>query len=189
MKKLDSQKNPAKAADVLDPNTPVTRVVEGRVVSAKRPVHLPLKEVPRQLTPYKPGQSGSVATQFKKGKSGNPTGRISNPSKMPITNAMRDMLSAPYTGNNKGYRVRNFTNAQALAATQLRLAIEMGDMRAAEELTNRTEGRVLSVTQLQGPDGGPLQVAAMTPEEKQARLEELLNKAGEGKIIDATLTN
>jgi hypothetical protein len=89
---------------------------------------------------------------------------------------MKEMLAAPYIGPNKRYRDRKFTNAQALAAKQLELAINQGDMRAAEELANRTEGKVLSVTQLQGVNGGPIEISAMSPEEKRARIAELLRQ-------------
>jgi hypothetical protein len=111
-----------------------------------------------------------VATQFQPGQpSANPNGR---PPRTPIAAAMRSYLAALYSGPSKYYKARLYTNAQVLAIKQVELGME-GDMRAAEEVANRTEGKVPNPTTLSGPGGGPIDISAMSPEEKAARIAEL----------------
>lgn len=71
----------------------------------------------------------SPATQFKKGKSGNPKGR---PKKLPAL----DVLMAEILGEEKDGK----TAAQAILAA-LRAKAAKGDVRAAELLLNRAYGK------------------------------------------------
>src|ERR1035437_727014 len=111
----------------------------------------------------------SPATEFKKGRSGNVNGRA--PSK-PTTEAMRRYLNAPYKGRNKEWKAREFTNAEVLGIQVCQWAMD-GDMSAMDTVLERTEGKVPNPTTLSGPNGGPIDIAAMTPEEKMARIAEL----------------
>jgi hypothetical protein len=85
---------------------------------------------------------------------------------------MKKHLAQPYTGARKDWRAREYSVADALAAKQIEIALD-GDMRAAEEVSNRTEGKVPNPTTLSGPNGGPIDISAMTPEEKAIRIAEL----------------
>ena len=71
-------------------------------------------------------------TQFKKGQSGNPGGR---PKVAPLSNAARNVLAKPVPNDPEGR-----TYAEAIAQMLADLALE-GDIRAAQELTDRAEGR------------------------------------------------
>ncbi len=115
------------------------------------------------------GVSGNPATQFKPGVVVNPDGRRG---KTPVTDALRKYLSMPYQGPNRRFKVRNYTNSEALAVKVAETALE-GDMRATEFVLDRTEGKVPNPTTLSGPNGGPIDIAAMSPEEKAARIAEL----------------
>lgn len=67
-----------------------------------------------------------------KGVSGNPSGR---PRKTPLTEAYRDVLAQPVPDDPLG---RSY--AQAIAQTVAQNALK-GDIRAAQELADRAEGR------------------------------------------------
>lgn len=84
-----------------------------------------------EATQWKPGQSGNEATQFKPGVSGNSGGR---PRTAPLAAACREWLTSPSTKDPQR------TNAQVLAATLRQKALD-GDIRAAEALADRAEGR------------------------------------------------
>jgi Family of unknown function (DUF5681) len=76
--------------------------------------------------------SGAQATRFKPGQSGNPGGR---PRTAPLSQACRELLARPVPGNPEGC-----TYAEAIAQKLAEKAIE-GDIRAAQELADRAEGR------------------------------------------------
>jgi hypothetical protein len=120
-----------------------------------------------------------IASQWKPGQSGNPSGR---PSKTPFTDVMRELLAEEYVGREK--RFKGMTNLRVLAIRLFDLAIA-GDLRAAEEVVNRVEGRTVQVSQLQGPDGGAIPFAYMSREENEKRIAELLAIAG-GPDRDST---
>lgn len=75
---------------------------------------------PENLTPWKPGQSG------------NPGGR---PKGAPLASACRELLSAPLPNDSQGR-----TYAEVIANMLADKAIA-GDIRAAQEIADRAEGR------------------------------------------------
>ncbi len=75
---------------------------------------------PENLTPWKPGQSG------------NPGGR---PKRSPLAEACRELLSLPVPGDPDG---RSYAELIALSLAKKALK---GDVRAAQELADRAEGR------------------------------------------------
>ena len=125
---------------------------------------------------WEKGVAASPDKVWKPGQSGNPGGR---PSMKPITDALRAHGEAPYSGKEAKYK--GLSNAQVLAVKQFELAIDTGDMRAATEIMDRIEGKTVQVTQLQGANGGAIQVESLSPEENERRIAELLALAGEEK--------
>lgn len=128
-------------------------------------------------TAWKPGESGNPETRWKPGKSPNPGGR---PKKTPITDAMREHLAREYDGKELRFKRKGYSNADVLAIKQFELAVECGDMRAAEEIANRVEGKTVQVSQVQGPGGGAIPFMGLTPEENEKAIAALLAKAGAG---------
>jgi Family of unknown function (DUF5681) len=120
-------------------------------------------------TAWKKGESGNPETRFKPGQSGNPGGRSK---KTPITDAMREYIRQPYSGKVAKYK--GLTNADVLAIKQFELAVEGGDMRAAQEIADRVEGKTVQIQQLQGTGGGALPFIDISPEENEKRIAELL---------------
>lgn len=72
------------------------------------------------------------ATRFQPGQSGNPGGR---PKMAPLSNACRELLASPVPDDSQGR-----TYAQAIAEALGKRALS-GDIRAAQELADRAEGR------------------------------------------------
>ncbi len=70
--------------------------------------------------------------RWKPGESGNPGGR---PKRTPLTDACREILAQPIPGDPEGR-----TYAQAIAETLAAKALD-GDIRAAQELADRAEGK------------------------------------------------
>ena len=101
------------------------------------------------------------ATRFRKGVSGNPSGR---PSMRPITDALRDSLLRvdPKTGK---------TNARKLADVIVRKALR-GDIRAAVLVWERIEGKTPFPLQLSGQLDRP-----RTREEVILRIREILTSS------------
>lgn len=93
---------------------------------------------------HKTGQqthvAGSEATRWKPGQSGNPGGR---PKTAPLSHAYRDKLGSPVPDDPQGR-----TYAQAIADTMADRALA-GDIRAAQELADRAEGRARRSIDLQ----------------------------------------
>ena len=85
----------------------------------------------RRETGRKPVPGGE-ATRFKAGQSGNPGGR---PKTAPLSHAYREKLAALVPEDPQGR-----TYAQAIADTLAERALA-GDIRAAQELADRAEGR------------------------------------------------
>ena len=79
-----------------------------------------------------PDPSVGRATQFKKGQSGNPGGR---PQSAPISQAARELLAKPIPGDPQG---RTYAEGIVQMLAEKALA---GDLRAAQELADRAEGR------------------------------------------------
>jgi uncharacterized protein DUF5681 len=77
-------------------------------------------------------QSPGEATRFQPGQSGNPGGR---PKTAPLSQACREILAQPVPDDAKGR-----TYAEAIAETLAKNALK-GDIRAAQELADRSEGK------------------------------------------------
>jgi hypothetical protein len=126
---------------------------------------------------FRKGVPPPVGTGFKPGVSGNPGGR---PKRTPVTDAMRDLLNSPHPA--KKYKGKTY--AEVLALKEVELAIESGDMRAAQEITDRVEGRVPQSMQHGGPGGGPIPIEFSSVEENERRIAVLLARgaaaAGDG---------
>jgi hypothetical protein len=75
---------------------------------------------------------GSEVTRFKPGQSGNPGGR---PKTAPLSQACRELLADSVPNDREGR-----TYAQAIAQTLGEKALA-GDIRAAQELADRAEGK------------------------------------------------
>lgn len=117
-----------------------------------------------EATRWKPGHSGNEATQFKPGESGNSGGR---PRTAPFSQACREWLTSPSAEDPQR------SNAQILAATLGQKALD-GDIRAAQELGDRAEGRPRQAIDI---ENGALREAF----ERMSR-EELFGYARDGKL-------
>lgn len=107
------------------------------------------------------------AHQFKPGQSGNPGGR---PRKI-ITEGYESILREVIVRNKKrDTRLRHMLRAIVDEAIQ-------GKIPAIAEITDRVEGKAVQAVQMSGPGGGPMQIEAMTREQREKRLAELLAKA------------
>jgi len=119
-----------------------------------------------QNTPKNPGKlrfrgpSPNVgkATQFKKGQSGNPGGR---PKSAPMSDAAREVLAKLVPGDPEGR-----TYAQAIAQKLADKALS-GDLRAAQELADRAEGRAQQSVEIERSELGKA-FDRMTREELEA---------------------
>lgn len=129
---------------------------------------------PAQVGRWKKGEIATPATVWKPGVSPNPGGRVSM---KPITDALRAHGAAPYDGKEAKYKAKGYTNAQVMAVKLFDMAIESGDMRAATEAMDRIEGKTVQVNQLQGPNGGAIDIVNRSPAENEKRIAELLAKA------------
>jgi Family of unknown function (DUF5681) len=78
------------------------------------------------------GVAGGEATRWKPGQSGNPGGR---PKTAPLSRACRELLTQPVPNDPEGR-----TYAGAIAQTLAEKALA-GDIRAAQEIADRAEGR------------------------------------------------
>jgi hypothetical protein len=105
------------------------------------------------------------ATRFKPGESGNPGGR---PKTAPLSQACRELLGQSIPGD-PGQR----TYAEAIAQTLVEKALK-GDIRAAQELGDRVEGRARQAIEIQS-------VALREAFERMSR-EELDAYAREGRL-------
>jgi hypothetical protein len=74
----------------------------------------------------------TIPHRWQPGQSGNPGGR---PKRTPLADACRDVLALPVPGDSEGR-----TYAQKIAATLAEKAVD-GDIRAAQELADRAEGK------------------------------------------------
>jgi hypothetical protein len=82
----------------------------------------------------------SHVARWRPGQSGNPSGR---PRRAAFSEACRDVLAAPVTGDRDGR-----TYAQAIAWKLAEMA-RAGDVRAAVELADRAEGRVRQAVEME----------------------------------------
>jgi hypothetical protein len=108
---------------------------------------------------------GGEATRFKLGQSGNPGGR---PKAARLSQACRELLAQPLPGNTEGR-----TYAEAIAQMLGKKAIG-GDIRAAQEIADRAEGRARQSIEIQS--------AALREAFERMTREELEAYAREGKL-------
>jgi len=100
--------------------------------------------------------------EFKKGRSGNPSGRPVG-SKNLTTQAARILKKVAPESYIKAKNVRGLlvgkrvTVADAIAALWIRKALQ-GDMKAIKELNDRFEGRPRQALDVAGSDGGPVEI-------------------------------
>jgi hypothetical protein len=108
---------------------------------------------------------GGEATRWKPGQSGNAGGR---PKTAPLSQACREVLAQPVPNDPEGR-----TYAVAIAQTLAGKALE-GDIRAVQEIADRTEGRARQSTEIHS-------VALREAFERMSR-KELEDYAREGKL-------
>ena len=113
-----------------------------------------------------------IASQFKPGESGNPSGR---PRKSPVSDALRELLDQEYTGRER--RFKGMTNGCVLATRLFEMAIA-GDLGAAKEVADRIQGRAPQSVTMGGPDGGAIPFLNLSREDNERRIAELLARAG-----------
>jgi hypothetical protein len=122
--------------------------------------------------PQKRNTSGLIP--FKPGHSGNPGGR---PKKLPITDALRRILSGHVPA-----RTPKKANGEDLVALALIKKAVGGDLRAIAEIADRTEGKPTERHEFSGPDGGPVPFELPgTRDEVERRIQELLSKGAKRK--------
>jgi len=85
------------------------------------------------------------ATQFKKGQTGNPGGR---PKSALLSQACREQLAKPVPGDPEG---RSYAEAIAQMLADKALS---GDLRAAQELADRAEGRARQSVEIERSEQG-----------------------------------
>ena len=118
------------------------------------------------------GVSNNPAGMWKPGVSANPGGR---PKMKPITDAYRLIGEQPHPDQKK---YKGMTYAQVAAKVAFEKAIEQGDTRALQEITDRIEGKVPQDVKVGGDGSGvPIEIATMTPEQKRQRVAEIMAKA------------
>jgi hypothetical protein len=100
-----------------------------------------------ELTPQNRQKSGDAAivaageaTRWKSGQSGNPGGR---PKAAPLSHACRELLAQPVPNDPEGR-----TYAEAIAQTLGEKALA-GDIRAAQELADRAEGKARQAIEIE----------------------------------------
>jgi hypothetical protein len=113
------------------------------------------------LNPFKPGQSG------------NPSGR---PKTKPITDALFQILHEKVPEDKEGR-----TYLRLMVRAIAREAVK-GKTQAFSEIVDRVEGKAPQTMSLTGEGGeGPVAFLDLTPEQNDAKLLELLRKAGAAK--------
>lgn len=116
----------------------------------------------------KRGNPQNLRPPWKPGQSGNPGGR---PKKI-ITGMIEAELARVVPGDKE-----RRTWLQLMVQAQIRQAIK-GDVKSFAEITDRVEGKAMQALQMSGPNGSAIQVDAISREEREKRIAELLAKAG-----------
>jgi len=114
-----------------------------------------------------PSPDVGQTTQFKPGNRANPGGR---PKWAPLSQACRELLAAPVPDDSEGR-----TYAEAIAETLAHKALA-GDIRAAQEIADRAEGRARQSVEIQS--------AEMREAFERMSGEELLAYATTGNVPD-----
>jgi Family of unknown function (DUF5681) len=123
----------------------------------------------------KPFHQGTANLKpFPKGVSGNPKGRGHAPS---IVTAMKRLLKEVATKDGVPIK-EGYTWAEVCAKALLGHVVK-GNGAAIKAVLDRTEGLIVSKSEVSGPDGGPIRIdnSGLT-EEEQRRLDELIIKRG-----------
>lgn len=123
-------------------------------------------------TAWKKGEVAKGAKPWPKGFCPNPGGR---PAKTPITDEYRALMQEQHPDQKK---YPGCTRARVVALQQAEAA-EKGDIRAAQEITDRVEGKVTQGMRLDGPGGGAIPFVNLTPDENEKAIAALLAKAGQ----------
>jgi len=110
--------------------------------------------------------------QFKKGQSGNPSGR---PKTAPLTEAYKRILSLRFPGDKQ-----KRTYAEVIAMAGIAKALK-GNHHLIIEVTDRVEGKSVARTEISGPNGGPVDISNLTPEERDQELKILMEELYGGK--------
>jgi hypothetical protein len=108
--------------------------------------------------------------RFRPGRSGNPAGR---PVSALLSQAMRLQLAERYPGDRRGR-----TYASKIAESVARAAVE-GDIQAARELADRTEGKPRQAIDLETHNtdiGAQLRAAGLSIDEAEAETERVLDE-------------
>lgn len=146
-----------------------------------KPGKKPAKKAKPAKKPIKAGNSEKSAVEpatpvkkvigipFKPGQSGNPSGR---PKTKPLTDAYKKVLAKLVPGDKEGR-----TYADLIAEQTVKQAIK-GNIRAAQEVTDRCEGKAMQGIELTGRDGTPVEYLHLTPEERDAEIARLLAETG-----------
>jgi len=107
---------------------------------------------------------------FKPGQSGNPGGR---PKKLPITDALRDLLEKPVPAKIDARKL----TANHVLALQLIAQGAKGDLKAIAEIADRCEGKPMQRHEISGPHEGPIHFEIPgTRQEIERRIAELTQK-------------
>jgi hypothetical protein len=159
----------ARASKTKAAKTPAKRAPKPAKKAAKKPPAKPAtaERVPPQNTqsPVERVEGGKWAP----GASGNPGGR---PRSKPLSDALRDYMAKPFPGDTEGR-----TYAEVIALGAIKRAIG-GNIDALKEIGDRVEGRTAQVIHAAGRDGGPIEVANLTPEQRDEELAKLAAELG-----------
>lgn len=107
--------------------------------------------------------------QFAPGASGNPGGR---PKTRLMAELFRAGLAKPVPGDKEGR-----TYGEMLVHAAIREAAK-GSIDHLKEINDRSDGKATQRTELTGKDGGPVDIASLTPEQRDAQLMELAAELG-----------
>lgn len=113
---------------------------------------------------------------FVKGQSGNPNGRPKKEHSLTqILEKLGELSDVTYNG-------AKVSRKQALAEAIWQKAITDKDMAAIKYIYDRIDGQPVSILEMSGPGGGPIDI--LTDEERKAKIAALLAKMG--KDVDET---
>jgi hypothetical protein len=115
---------------------------------------------------------------FPKGVSGNPNGRPKK--ECCLTSLIKEQADQMVTLKINGKEV-TMSYGRAAVYGMFTKAIK-GDVSAFKEIIERIDGKVVTLQEHTGKDGGPIQtqeLSELSPEERKRRIDELIAKRGE----------